>query len=65
MLSIRMLDGSTLQARLVAFVRYSVACDILYHNDEKCPQGQRGVVLLKHAIAATHPRPWDARRGPL
>jgi hypothetical protein len=29
MLSIRMLDFSTLQARLVAFGRYSVACDIL------------------------------------
>jgi hypothetical protein len=50
-LAIRMLNGSTLQARLVAFGRYTVAVDIVYYNDEKCPQEQRGMVLMKHAIA--------------
>jgi hypothetical protein len=51
MLRIRMLDGSTLQARLVAHGRYSIAVDILYNNAGRCPQEQRGVVLLKHAIS--------------
>jgi hypothetical protein len=48
MLAIRMLNGSTLQARLVAFGRYSIACDVIYHNDEKCPQEQG--LLRKAAI---------------
>jgi hypothetical protein len=51
MLRIRMLDGSTMQARLVAFGRYSFCVDVVYHSDAKCPQEQRGVVILKHAIS--------------
>jgi hypothetical protein len=51
MLRIRMMDGSALQARLIAFGRYSFSVHVVYHNDERCPLEQRGVVLLKHAIS--------------
>jgi hypothetical protein len=44
MLRICMMNGSTLQARLVGWGRWSVCVDIIYHNAEKCPEEQRGVV---------------------